>query len=114
KIRLKKGDKFLQCPFFTNNKCTVYDVVPFDCRLWPFCVMRSEDKKKIVLAMDTVETCSALENVKEKQLKKYSEYLSKELQKKEYLDFFKKNPKLIWDYDWELKILCDLKKLKGL
>jgi len=112
KIKLKRGKDYLYCPFFSNNRCIVYDVEPFDCGLWPFNIMRSQDRKMVLLAMDDAEECPAVEKVNEKILKNYVKYLKRRIQSKKMYDFFKKNPGLIYPYDEELMIVCELEKLQ--
>lgn len=41
-----KEDK---CIFYRNNKCIIYDNRPIDCRLYPFDIIKLEDKYYLIL-----------------------------------------------------------------
>lgn len=53
-IRLKPYEDYYICPFFEpkTQKCKIYASRPLDCRLYPFTIMFSEDRTKIVLGVD--------------------------------------------------------------
>ena len=55
-IRLKRHKDFYICPFFEpeTSHCTIYPIRPLDCQLYPFALMFSEDRSKVVLGVDTL------------------------------------------------------------
>ena len=55
-IQLKPHKDFYICPFFEpeTSRCTIYPIRPFDCQLYPFALMFSEDGSAIVLGVDTL------------------------------------------------------------
>ena len=55
-VQLKPYKDFYICPFFDpeTSHCTIYPMRPLDCQLYPFALMRSEDRKKVVLGVDTL------------------------------------------------------------
>ena len=55
-IELKSHENFYICPFFDpeTSHCTIYPIRPFDCQLYPFALMFSEDGSKVVLGVDTL------------------------------------------------------------
>lgn len=113
KVKMKeKEGKFLLCPFVKDlNKCAIYDVEPFYCKIWPFNVMRSKDGKKIHLVIDVSENCPVINKIRFDDMNKYTKYLMKLLQSEKYLEFFNKYPKMIKEYDTEYSVLYDLEAL---
>ena len=55
-IQLKPHNDFYICPFFepATSRCTIYPIRPFDCQLYPFALMFSEDGSEVVLGVDTL------------------------------------------------------------
>ena len=55
-IQLKPHNDFYICPFFEpeTSHCTIYPIRPLDCQLYPFALMFSEDRIKVVLGVDTL------------------------------------------------------------
>lgn len=55
-IHLKPHNDFYICPFFEpeTSRCTIYPSRPFDCQLYPFAIMFSEDRNEVVLGVDTL------------------------------------------------------------
>lgn len=45
--RLKVEDN--TCIFFRNGKCVIYDIRPLDCRLFPFDIIKDNDKYYLIL-----------------------------------------------------------------
>jgi Fe-S-cluster containining protein len=99
--KLEKG--YLLCPFVKDKIwCSIYDISPMYCKLWPFYLMNSKDKKKVFLVYDTEEDCHGLR--KKLGTKKFDDY------KIYLLNFFakqkvKKYKALIIDYYSDFKIL---------
>ena len=81
RIKLVSSGNYFFCPFFDNlnNKCSVYKIRPFDCRLYPFLLRRV--KKRIFLAIDL--NCPYIEKTIESRVfKKYLKTLIKFLKQK--------------------------------
>lgn len=38
-----------KCIFYQNNKCLIYNIRPVDCRLYPFDIIKSNDKYYLIL-----------------------------------------------------------------
>ena len=38
-----------KCIFYQNNKCLIYDIRPVDCRLYPFDIIKSNDRYYLIL-----------------------------------------------------------------
>ena len=55
-IQLIPHKDFYICPFFDpeTSHCTIYPIRPLDCQLYPFALMFSEDRRKVVLGVDTL------------------------------------------------------------
>lgn len=44
-LKIKNTD----CIFFKNGKCCIYDIRPLDCRLYPFDIIKQNDKYYLIL-----------------------------------------------------------------
>ena len=55
-IQLKPHNDLYICPFFEpeTSRCSIYPIRPFDCQLYPFALMFSEDGSEVVLGVDTL------------------------------------------------------------
>ena len=55
-IQLKRHKDFYICPFFEpeTSHCSIYPIRPLDCQLYPFALMFSEDRREVVLGVDTL------------------------------------------------------------
>ncbi len=64
------------CPFFDpeENKCTVYEMRPLDCRIYPVAVMRARDGSGLLAGVDT--KCRFLKDVGQDDIKSYADLLS--------------------------------------
>ena len=109
-VHLVKGkEKFLTCPFLKDEKfCGIYDIAPFDCKVWPFGLMK--DGKKVFLVVDLEEYCPGLErNMKLNAIKGYIGYLAKHFQSPAKKAMLKKYPSMILDYSNALTKLLEIK-----
>ncbi len=117
----KKDGKFFVCPFLAEDGCfcSIYKIAPYDCKIWPFIVMKGDGKNKnrIYLMVDKVNECPVIKKVSKEKKKKYIKYLQKYLEEEETVRLFKKYPDMISDYDCDLDRICYLenltKKLNG-
>lgn len=95
------------CPCFnpSDNKCKIYTNRPFECVLYPFLLVRKG--KKSFLAVD--KKCPYVENLSQDEIKTYSDYLKKELNKKSVKSFLEDNPELFAEYPpVDLKLLFSI------
>lgn len=93
KIKLIPYKKLHICPCFSpkENKCKVYALRPFDCRLYPFLLIRRGNK--IYLGID--KKCPYTQVIfSEKENELYMQYLKKELSSEEFAHWLKDNPNL--------------------
>lgn len=91
------GKDIFLCPFFDvgRNKCGIYSLRPFECRLYPFIINRRD--KKIFLAVDL--NCDfARENLKSKLFKEYVEYLIELFKSQTHRNILKDNSHIIQTY----------------
>ncbi len=99
----KKGELFL-CPFLSleDNKCRIYSMRPFECRLYPFLLnLRSN---KIFLTVDL--NCPYIrEKLKSPELKNYIDYLTALLNSRKFLRLLKDNSHILQTYEDVLKIV---------
>lgn len=92
------------CPFLNpkDNKCRIYPLRPFECQLYPFLInLRA---KKVILTVDL--NCPYIkENLKSKEFKSYSEYLSGFLNSPRQIRLLKDNPQIIQAYEDVLDVV---------
>ncbi|MCM8789552.1 MAG: YkgJ family cysteine cluster protein [Candidatus Omnitrophica bacterium] len=92
-----EGEGFI-CPFLNiqGNKCKIYDIRPFECRLYPFLI--SARKKKVLLTVDL--NCPYIkENLNNQKLKDYTSYLTTFLNSPALVKLLKENPQIIQAYE---------------
>lgn len=101
KIRLavnKKDNNFI-CSFLNakDNKCRIYGIRPFECRLYPFFLNRGAGSGRIFLAVDT--NCRfAKENLKNTEFKRYAEYLVSLFSGLDFSELVRSNPQIVQSY----------------
>lgn len=60
KMKFTDGEELSYCPMLTENGCVLKDNKPFDCRIWPFRIMRISDDVIGITVSPVCETVSAL------------------------------------------------------
>ncbi len=112
KLKQNKGDDYV-CNFFIDNKCTVYDIRPIECKLWPFFITFNPEKTKVMLSVDLETFCPGVKrNVLETDSgKEYAKYLIEFLSSQEMQDLFGKNHGLIHFYDEQFTYIGEIEKL---
>ncbi len=107
-IRLKQAEVAdpvypLVCPFLDeeNYQCLIYDVRPFDCRIWPFIVVRIRETGEIQLAHFTGDACLALQEVSDDDFADYEAYMQELVASEDMLMMLREYPGLIWENDNE-------------
>jgi len=94
------------CPAFDprSQKCSIYDVRPFDCRLYPFALMRKPNDDGIILGIDT--KCPFIRDSQNAGIiDYYGRELIKLLKSSPYQEMFNENPGLIGPYQDDVTIL---------
>lgn len=100
KISLKAGpgEGNFFCSFLNpeTNKCSIYHMRLFECRLYPFLIRRKN--KKIFLAVHL--NCPHIgKKLAGNKFKEYAAYLAKILKSKEFLKILKDNPQIAQAYE---------------
>jgi len=105
-IRLKKAEVEdpvypYVCPFLDeqNYACSIYEVRPFDCRIWPFIILKVSDTGQIMLAHFTGNACLALQEVDPQDFDEYERYMEGLVTSEAFLNFLHAHPELIWEHD---------------
>jgi len=113
KLQKPKNSRFYYCPFLDRKtqRCTVYKLCPLDCKMWPFFITWSKNKKRINLVCYKKEYCPALENISNKKFMEYFFYLLKVISEKKFINFLKKNPEYIWDHEEGTFVVKDITDL---
>ncbi|MFZ5801124.1 MAG: YkgJ family cysteine cluster protein [Candidatus Omnitrophota bacterium] len=96
-IGIRKFKQGFCCEFFIpkENRCRVYGLRPFDCRIYPF--LLHKQKGKLFLAAHLA--CPFIvENLRAKKFQRYVSYLKKFFRRKDIRIFLKENPHLAQDY----------------
>ena len=53
------SETMLVCPFLdeATHRCRIYEIRPFDCRIWPFILMLDEGRDRILVAHFAKDLC---------------------------------------------------------
>ncbi len=94
------------CPFLEEDtmKCRVYNYEIFDCRTWPFYIMRVDGKLKLTLSPD----CPIVSKVNTAKL---ADYARKNIGPR-MMAMVQRYPDLITDYHGNTIILCDVSDIE--
>jgi len=113
-IKSKKDKKFYVCPFLNekNHFCGIYKNVPFDCKIWPFMLTKSKDKKNIHLVCFEKCYCPSIKKIKDKEFEDYKKYIINLLKSKKYIAMIKKFPDLVWNEEEDFFFIRDMKEMK--
>lgn len=97
----KKQGNF-RCQFITDdtNKCKIYSIRPFECRLYPFLI--NQEGKKVFIAVDF--KCPFLKKIAMEQYRQYVQYLTEFFGRPANINALVKNPQLIQSYEGVLNI----------
>jgi len=92
------------CPFLNmeDNKCRIYGLRPFECQLYPFLISMRDNK--IILTVDL--NCPYVkDNLKSKEFKDYTQYLTAFLNSAKQKEILKDNPQIIQAYEEVLDVI---------
>ena len=100
------GDGFI-CPFLNSadNQCRIYNLRPFECRLYPFLI--NLRKGKVLLTVD-LNCPYVVETIDSQKMQDYITYLSTYLNSPKQLKILKDNPQIIQAYE-EVREVAELK-----
>ncbi len=89
------------CPFLDEDQyaCSIYDVRPFDCRVWPFIILKIKETGEVQLAHFTGKACLALEEVSGEDFREYEQYMQQMVTSPDFLQFLREHPDLIWEHE---------------
>lgn len=88
------------CPFLDEDQyaCTIYDVRPFDCRVWPFIILKLTETGAVKLAHFTADACLALEEASPEDFGAYEADMQHLVTSGSFLQFLRAHPELIWEH----------------
>jgi len=100
------GDGFI-CPFLNSadNQCRIYNLRPFECRLYPFLI--NLRKGKVLLTVD-LNCPYVVETIDSQKMQDYITYLSTYLNSPKQLQMLQDNPQIIQAYE-EVREVAELK-----
>jgi Fe-S-cluster containining protein len=95
-IKSKTEKGIYVCPYLVeeSHECKIYDIVPFECKLWPFEIIKSDENSCVNLMCYEKKYCPSLQKISEKEFEEYKEYLIKLLTSDEYKAMIKRHPEL--------------------
>jgi len=96
-VKTVKSSHCFKCTFFHegDNICHVYENRPFECRLYPFLLMKSGIGTVIAVHL----SCPYIQDfVDSDEYNQFIKILKEYFEKQDTRDFIKKNPNLIQDY----------------
>ncbi len=85
------------------NHCKIYLSRPFDCRLYPFLLVKRAGD--LYLGLHTACLFVETARIEAGKLNEYADYLKKKFSKHFLLDALKKNPRIAADYDEHVQLL---------
>ena len=93
-----------------GNKCRIYSLRPFECRLYPFLINLRDGK--VILTVDL--NCPYVkENLSGKEFKEYTDYLVSYLNSPKQIKIFKDNPQVLQAYE-EVAEIIELNIIDGI
>lgn len=108
-VKSQKDIGLYVCPFLDRQRysCMIEKLKPFDCRIWPFVLMRNRKKEAINLVYYGRKYCPGLENIGRRRFETYKKYL---------INFCRLNsiaPYLgaVWDFDDDAIRVCEVMKI---
>lgn len=86
-----------RCPCFSvsDNHCLIYHHRPFECRLYPFMLLKK--KNQFFVAYDL--KCPYITSADKKQFQLYKDYLEEEFKRQAFVSFLKQHRDLFTEYD---------------
>lgn len=95
------------CPFLNSadNQCRIYNLRPFECRLYPFLI--NLRKGKVLLTVD-LNCPYVVDTIDSQKMQDYITYLSTYLNSPKQLKMLKDNPQIIQAYE-EVREVAELK-----
>lgn len=85
------------CSFFypENNTCSIYALRPFECRLYPFVIVKKDGQVNLTVH----HHCPFVQETRSKEIfYGYVEYLEEYFRRNEVVEFLQRNPLLAGEY----------------
>ncbi len=111
RVRLKDCGDFYCCPFFDvgKNCCLVYPVRSFDCKLYPFLLIRKSGKIFLGIDRDCPYVAHLYQQEEEWRIFKFVDYLVDWFSSDEGRDEVSSHPSMIANYPGNVLVLRELK-----
>ncbi|MEA2037346.1 MAG: YkgJ family cysteine cluster protein [Nanoarchaeota archaeon] len=107
-IELKKQGNIYVCPLLDNDHlCTIYNMRPFDCKIWPFIFMKDQNNN-LVLACFDKDLCPHVEDMSEEEFNQLKNNTLDWIEENNIINFIKKNKDLIWPYEEDTFIIKEI------
>lgn len=105
----KNKDTFI-CPYLDekSHQCSIYAIRPFDCEFWPFVLMYDRRKEKVLIAHFNKSVCPITEAMSKATFDDYVKNGLEESKKQRILSLVKKYPELVWDYEEDTFVVCEI------
>jgi len=102
RLILKKSEKHKNyiCPFFNEKtkKCTIYELRPLDCILFPFTFVRRNNQIYLGIINDK-DMCPFMKDLTEKDIEESRKRIVKKIKKDKIGEILRKYPEMIFDYE---------------
>ncbi|MBN2142564.1 YkgJ family cysteine cluster protein [Candidatus Woesearchaeota archaeon] len=91
------------CPFLIemNHECQIYNKRPFDCRFWPFLLMKGDSEGEIDVMLYNEDVCPSLDKKTCEVIKVHEREALETVNSPEMRAILKENPELAWPKDAE-------------
>ncbi len=111
RVKVVPYKDYYVCPFFepSKNCCRIYPVRSFDCRLYPFLLVRKEGHIYIGIDKDCPFVADLYEKKEEWRVHKFSDYLAEVLLSVDGRDEIGSHPSMICEYSGNISLLRELK-----
>ena len=108
-IKLKLHQDFYICPFFEpeTSRCTIYQIRPLDCQLYPFALMFNADGSSVVLGVDMLCPFSEV-HLETETFQQHIQYIIDYVESDAVKEQIAKNWSLIGDFQETVKVFHTL------
>ncbi|MCP9464183.1 MAG: phosphatidylglycerol lysyltransferase domain-containing protein [Nitrospira sp.] len=109
-IKNPKGEGYL-CPAFdsSSGRCTIYDVRPLDCQLYPLALMWDEAREEVVLGWDA--KCPYMGESVPAAIAAYAEQVAGWLEEQSQIEVIAAHPRLIGPFQEDVVVVRSLPHL---
>ena len=111
RVKVRPYQDYYVCPFFDveKNCCRIYPFRPFDCRLYPFLLVKKEGSVYIGIDKDCPFVAHLYEDEQDWVVQKFADYLVDALLSVDGRDEVGSHPSMIAEYPGNVSLLRELR-----